>query len=197
MLLSVTLACNCTHILMKGSDILTALVGNNRLLFYNWIEGLKFFNWRQGQLKYILRQMQKYIWEHYLRMLLKWQCKNLQSVFDAVWNTASLFFFFFFFFFLWRAPQQMLRTHRSLKAYCATLWWRWSWAVFYQVLQVMEHQWNAIDRGKPTTRGKTCPSATLSTTNLTWTDPASNSGLRSGSPATNRLSHGAALLRPC
>jgi hypothetical protein len=24
----------------------------------------------------------------------------------------------------WRAPQQMLRTHRSLKAYCATLWWR-------------------------------------------------------------------------
>jgi hypothetical protein len=27
--------------------------------------------------------------------------------------------------FLWRrAPQQTLRTHRSLKAYCATLWWR-------------------------------------------------------------------------
>jgi hypothetical protein len=25
-----------------------------------------------------------------------------------------------------RSPQQMLRTHRSLKAYCATLWWRWS-----------------------------------------------------------------------
>jgi hypothetical protein len=23
------------------------------------------------------------------------------------------------------APQQMLRTHRSLEAYCATLWWRW------------------------------------------------------------------------
>ena len=25
----------------------------------------------------------------------------------------------------WRAPQQMLQTHRSLKAFCATLWWRW------------------------------------------------------------------------
>jgi hypothetical protein len=25
---------------------------------------------------------------------------------------------------------------------------------FYQVLQVMEHQWNEIDRGKPTTQGK-------------------------------------------
>jgi hypothetical protein len=24
----------------------------------------------------------------------------------------------------WRAPQQKLRTHRSLEAYCATLWWR-------------------------------------------------------------------------
>jgi hypothetical protein len=24
----------------------------------------------------------------------------------------------------WRAPQQMLRTHSSLEAYCATLWWR-------------------------------------------------------------------------
>jgi hypothetical protein len=35
---------------------------------------------------------------------------------------------------------------------------------FYEVLQVMEHQWNEIDRGKPTTRRKTCPSATLSTT---------------------------------
>jgi hypothetical protein len=35
----------------------------------------------------------------------------------------------------------------------------------------MEHQWNEIERGKPTTRRKTCPSATLSTTNPTWTDP--------------------------
>jgi hypothetical protein len=66
----------------------------------------------------------------------------------------------------------MLRAHHSLKAFCATLWWRW--AVFYQVFQVMEHQWHEIDRGKPTTRRKTCPNATLSTTNPTWTDPGSN-----------------------
>jgi hypothetical protein len=56
----------------------------------------------------------------------------------------------------------------------------------------MEHRWNEIDRGKPTTRRKTCPSAILSTTNPTWTDPGSNQGLRSGRPATNRLSHGTA-----
>ena len=41
--------------------------------------------------------------------------------------------------------------------------------------------------------GKTCPSATLSTTNPTWADPGSNPGLRGRRPATNRLSHGTAL----
>jgi hypothetical protein len=36
------------------------------------------------------------------------------------------------------------------------------------------------------TQGKTCPSATLSTTNLTCTNPGSNPGLHGGRPATNR-----------
>ena len=43
------------------------------------------------------------------------------------------------------------------------------------------------------TRGKTCPSETLSTTNPTWTDPESKPGLRGERPATNRLSHDTAL----
>jgi hypothetical protein len=43
------------------------------------------------------------------------------------------------------------------------------------------------------TRGKTCPSATLSTTNPTWDDPRLKEGLRGRRPATNRLSHGTAL----
>jgi hypothetical protein len=46
------------------------------------------------------------------------------------------------------------------------------------------------------TRGKTCPSATLSTTNPTWTDPGSNPALSGGRPAANRLSHGTAFYRP-
>jgi hypothetical protein len=37
---------------------------------------------------------------------------------------------------------------------------------------------------------KTCPSATLSTTNPIWTDPGWNPCLRGERPATNRLSHG-------
>jgi hypothetical protein len=44
------------------------------------------------------------------------------------------------------------------------------------------------------TREKTCPSATLSTTNPTLTDPGSIPGLRGERPATNRLSHGTALV---
>jgi hypothetical protein len=44
-------------------------------------------------------------------------------------------------------------------------------------------------------RGKTCPSATLSTTNPIWSDPVSNLGLRGGRPAANRLSHGTVNYR--
>jgi hypothetical protein len=44
------------------------------------------------------------------------------------------------------------------------------------------------------TRGKACPSATLSTTNPTWTDLRSNPGLRGERPATNCLSHGMAFV---
>jgi hypothetical protein len=42
-------------------------------------------------------------------------------------------------------------------------------------------------------RGKTCPSATLSTRNPTWTDPGSNPVLSGERPATNRMSHGSSL----
>jgi hypothetical protein len=59
----------------------------------------------------------------------------------------------------------------------------------------MEHRWNEIDRGKPKYSGKkTCPSATLSNTNPTWTDPGSNLGLRGERLATNRLSHDTVLV---
>jgi hypothetical protein len=47
-----------------------------------------------------------------------------------------------------------------------------------------------IDRGN-----RTCPSATLSTTNPTWPDPGSNPGRRSGKTVTNRLSYGAAIWK--
>jgi hypothetical protein len=58
-------------------------------------------------------------------------------------------------FFLRSVPQQKQRTHRSLEAYCATLWWRWReiWLVF-SFFQVMEQRWNEIDRGKSKYSGR-------------------------------------------
>jgi hypothetical protein len=73
---------------------------------------------------------------------------------------------FLTFFFNWRAPQQMPRTHCSLKAYCATLWWRW--LVSFCFCNGARVEWNW--QGKTEVLGrKTCPSATLCTTNPTWT----------------------------
>jgi hypothetical protein len=43
------------------------------------------------------------------------------------------------------------------------------------------------------TQRKTYPSATLSTTNPTWTDPGANPGVCSDRLVTNSLSHGTAL----
>jgi hypothetical protein len=55
----------------------------------------------------------------------------------------------------------------------------------------------SVDRelaGKNNYSEKTCPSATLSTTNPTWPDLGSNPGRRGWKPATNRLNYGTALI---
>jgi len=54
----------------------------------------------------------------------------------------------------------------------------------------MEYWQNDTDRGRP----KYFPSATLSTTNPTWTDLGVNPGLRVEMLATNRLSYGMASI---
>jgi hypothetical protein len=57
-----------------------------------------------------------------------------------------------------------------------------------------EPRWNDTDRGKTDELGeKYVPSATLSTTNRSWTDPGANPCLRGEIPVTNRLSHSTAL----
>jgi hypothetical protein len=68
-------------------------------------------------------------------------------------------------------------------AYCTCPGWPWWWRIW----------WNEDWQEKPKYLEKSCPSATLSTTNPTWPDPGSNPGRRSGKPATNRLSYGAAF----
>jgi hypothetical protein len=62
-------------------------------------------------------------------------------------------------------------------------WWAWS------------SQWDENWQGKPKYLEKACSSATLSTTNPTWSDLGSNRGRRDGKPATNRLSYGTTTIR--
>jgi hypothetical protein len=59
---------------------------------------------------------------------------------------------------------------------------RWVWG----------SRWKENWQGKPKYSERTCPSITLSTTNLMWPDLGSNPGRRGGKPATNRT---AAWLR--
>jgi hypothetical protein len=71
---------------------------------------------------------------------------------------------------------------RPLLAYCTCPGWLRGWRIW----------WNEDWRGKPKySEKKNCPSATLSTRNLTWPEPGGNPGRRGGKPATNRLSYGA------
>jgi hypothetical protein len=77
--------------------------------------------------------------------------------------------------------------------YCGHFWptvpapddrWGWLWS----------NWWNEDWQGKPKYSEKTCSSATLSTTNPTWSDPGSNACPCSGRPATDRLSYGVAHM---
>jgi hypothetical protein len=81
----------------------------------------------------------------------------------------------------------------ALKASCAALWRRWRWRLLFCPFPanggINGMKLTGENRG---TRVKACPSATLPTTNPTWTDPGSHPGLRGGTPAANRLSHGTA-----
>jgi hypothetical protein len=67
-------------------------------------------------------------------------------------------------------------------AYCTWPGWLWGWRIWW-------NEW----QGKPKYSEKTCPGATLSTTNPTWPDPGLNPSRRGGKPATNRFSYGAAV----
>jgi hypothetical protein len=68
-----------------------------------------------------------------------------------------------------------------LLAYYTCPGWLWGWRIWW-------NEWH----GKPKYWEKTCPDATLSTTNPTWPDPGLNPGRRDWKPPTNRFSYGAA-----
>jgi hypothetical protein len=73
----------------------------------------------------------------------------------------------------------------------------WNWAANGPI--VREWIWSSggiiLTGENRRTRRRTCPSATLCTTNSTWTVLSANPGLRGEKPATNRLSY--AITRVC
>jgi hypothetical protein len=52
------------------------------------------------------------------------------------------------------------------------------------MMMIVEKSMEYKFAGKPKYSEKTCPSATLSTTNLTWPDTGLNAGRRGGKPTT-------------
>jgi hypothetical protein len=84
----------------------------------------------------------------------------------------------------WRAPQQMLRTPRSLEAYCATLWWRWL-VFFVFPCNGAPVEWNW--QGKTELLGENLSQCHF-VNHKSHMNPESNPGLRDERPATNRLS---------
>jgi hypothetical protein len=60
------------------------------------------------------------------------------------------------------------------------------------VSELRPRRQSIIDRGNQITWRETCPSATLSITNLTWADLGANPGLRCDSYVPNHLSHSTA-----
>jgi hypothetical protein len=94
--------------------------------------------------------------------------------------------------FLWRAPQQMLRTHRSLKAYCATLWCR-RLLLFVFPNNGAPVEWNW--QGKTEVLGEKPVPVPLCPPQIPHgLTPGSNPGLRGERPVTNRPSHGTAIF---
>jgi hypothetical protein len=94
-------------------------------------------------------------------------------------------FFFFFFYFLgvrWVSPLGTPTTNWPIVPPPHDRWW-WMWSSW----------WNENWQGKQKYSKKTCPNATLSTTNCSWLDEGSNPRGRGGKPPTNRPSNGKAL----
>jgi hypothetical protein len=80
----------------------------------------------------------------------------------------------------------MLRTHRSLEASCATLWWRrWKFFLHFHFNGApVEWNWQRKVLGEKPVSVPLCPP---------WTNSGSNPGLRGERPGTHRLSHGTAF----
>jgi hypothetical protein len=102
---------------------------------------------------------------------------------DIISMISDLVVIFFSWGGVWLSPLGTSATNWPIVPAPDDGWWVWS------------SRWNENWQGRLKYSEKTCPSATLSTTNPTWPDSGSNPGRRNGNPATNRLSYGAARVQ--
>jgi hypothetical protein len=112
---------------------------------------------------------------------LKWGMPFMFLRIFLIFLNCGCFYAFFFFSFLGWVRLSQLGTSATNWPIVPALddrWWVWS------------SRWNENWQGKPKYSEKTCPSATLSTTNPTWSDLGSNPSCRGGKPATNSMSYG-------
>jgi hypothetical protein len=107
--------------------------------------------------------------------LLLWSLVYLIDSFDLLY-VASLIGSFFIIGRVGLSPRYCGHVWPIVQAPDDRWWWLWS------------NWWNKDWQGITKYSEKTCPSATLSTTNPTWPDPGSNPGRRGRKPATNPLS---------
>jgi hypothetical protein len=96
------------------------------------------YTYRNSALENVTQYANLFVTFNYVTLV-----RNLQN---CVHCSRAIFLYFCFLW--WRAPQQMLRTHRSQEAYCATLWCSFSFFL------VKEPRWNETDRGKPKYSGE-------------------------------------------
>jgi hypothetical protein len=111
-------------------------------------------------------------------------CRNHHFV-PIGWNSSYYFCIIIIFFSwseLWDSPLCTVAIVWPIVPATDDIWWLWN------------NQCDANCQRKPKYSKKTFPSATLSTTNPTRSDPDSNPGSRGGKPATNRLSYGRPIL---
>jgi len=92
----------------------------------------------------------------------------------------------------------MLPAFRNSIAFCNVPRIRWFVLLVRAMCRcrwVWSNGWMILTGEERSNRRKTRPSATLSTTNLTWTDPRLNRCLRDDRPATERLNYGRACTK--
>jgi hypothetical protein len=162
----------------------TSISHNARLRIYNTFDPMRSLG-KAFEINVKLRKTCLLVWifnsQSYERIWIR--LPNIMSVRRILFGFVSVTYKYFFFYVSWGVVRlSPLGTSATKWPIAPTPDDRWVWS----------SGWYENWQGKPKYSEKTCPSATLSTTNPTWSDLDSNPGRCGGKSATNRLSYSTA-----